>query len=222
LLFGNEEHCLGTKYLARTVIEGGRASWNKWFRRDSNGRARVQTRRELARLLHDPAAAEGWPEPRREPVRPDFRDKLGPARRWLQRRVGERWDDVFHELLRTFDPRTIAGRHIVFDHMLDWVRVDAGGILLPVIEARWPRKSDWIRDAGALARWLAGRRVLEAGTHRYWLLPTTRWSKVNGVPARVPTGRYRQDRALTKAEERAYLAFSPAARRAHWNERGRS
>lgn len=51
-----------------------------------------------------------------------FRDKLAPAQRWLASQVGRPWDKVYSELRAQFDSRTIAGAHVVNDHMLGWVR----------------------------------------------------------------------------------------------------
>jgi hypothetical protein len=51
-----------------------------------------------------------------------FYDKLAPAQRWLVAQVGRPWDKVYSDLCAEFDTRTVAGRHVVHDHMLHWVR----------------------------------------------------------------------------------------------------
>lgn len=108
--------------LSRTVIEGGRYRFAKFLRRSENAAARADQRAWIDAVHVDPDLAEDRSLDRvikrnRHPY-----DKLAVTRRWLRARCGRRWDDVFSELLARFDPRTIAGRHIVFDHMLRDVR----------------------------------------------------------------------------------------------------
>jgi hypothetical protein len=116
---------MSTKNLARTVIEGGRNRANKWFRHYSNHQDRAQAHEALARLRQDPDAEE-LALPRRKPVSPWFRDKLGPPERWLERNVGRPWSKVRAELFARFDTRTTAGRHIVFCHVLPWIETPPG------------------------------------------------------------------------------------------------
>lgn len=113
---------MATKNLARTVIEGGRAPYNKFNRRQSNRKMRAQVRAYMHRLGKDLDFYEERMEPSRRPVQPEFRDKTSPAYSWMRNRVGKSWNDSFSELLKTFDTRTTAGRHIVFDHLLYEVR----------------------------------------------------------------------------------------------------
>ncbi len=81
---------MSTKNLARTVIEGGRAWHNCWERRNSNGversweaqtSARLRTAIEVEELVYRP----------RQKVYACFRDKLGPAERWLAAQAGRPW-----------------------------------------------------------------------------------------------------------------------------------
>src|SRR5678815_2009635 len=99
---------MATKNLARTVIEGGRAHYNRFQRRHSNSVERTHAHvleRELCRAqeLDDVVF-----EPRQHVYR-GFHDKLGPARRWLRSQVGRPWDKVQSELFARFDSRTTAG-----------------------------------------------------------------------------------------------------------------
>lgn len=109
---------MSTKRLARTVIEGGRARYNKYERRHSHRAQRTREKRLCRRLRVDPELADEAAEPRREHVRKGFRDKLAPAERWLASHEGRPWLEVEGCILSRFDTRTIAGRHIVFDHLL--------------------------------------------------------------------------------------------------------
>ena len=108
---------MSTKNLARTVIEGGRYRSGSQLCRYKNRALRTRTRvapGDVAsgRDADDLTIRPVWKVGRR------FHDKLGPSVRWLASQVGRPWDLVRGELVRKFDPRTTAGRHIVFDHML--------------------------------------------------------------------------------------------------------
>jgi hypothetical protein len=110
------------KDLSRTVIEGGRRYSNCDSRRASHGEHRATTREWLDRVSVDPDAADAsdpLPLPR---VGKHFHDKLGPAQRWLAAQVGRPWDNVYADICARFDTRTVAGRHVVHDHLLAWVR----------------------------------------------------------------------------------------------------
>ncbi len=168
---------MSRKDLSRTVIEGGRYYHNCYFRRASHAVERATTRAWLDRVAVDLDEADETAPPPRPRVHKLFRDKLGPAKRWLASQVGRPWDKVYADLCAQFDTRTVAGRHVVHDHMLHWVRryddivpyrarfelvIDAHGIL---------RAPSWLgrswrqlrRDADAFAR---GR--FAASTHAGW------------------------------------------------------
>ncbi len=140
---------MGRKDLSRTVIEGGRYFHNCWQRRASHGRARARTREWLAHVEDDLDEAEASvPEPLAH-VGKMFRDKLAPAYRWIDSQVGRPWAKVRSELFARFDPRTIAGQHVLFDHML--------GEVLERGRPRPGRHQDWFVDAHGIlrrARWL--------------------------------------------------------------------
>jgi hypothetical protein len=165
------------KNLSRTVIEGGRYYSNSYFRRGSHGIERATTRQWLEQIALDVEEADARVVPVRPHVGKMFRDKLAPAHRWLVSQVGRPWSKVYSELCARFDTRTVAGRHVVYDHMLDWVKraeelqrrhsrydlvVDAHGIL---------RKGPWFGNSyprlrAAVLAWAAGRVC--ANTYRGW------------------------------------------------------
>jgi hypothetical protein len=173
--------------LSRTVIEGGRTYSNIVDRRQSHRTDRVHTRAWLGQVTLDPECAEETAPRARARVRKDFSDKLGAAFRWLERQVGRPWAKVEGELLAKFDARTVAGRHILFGHMLPsvgtgdpeasrgrvWYMVDAHGILRT---SRW-HKPNWSRLQRETNAWTAGRRA--APIHRGWW-----WFRM--VPQGVP------------------------------------
>jgi site-specific DNA-cytosine methylase len=196
-----------TKFLARTVIEGGRARYNKLERRSSHRTCRVQTRLANGLALSDVEDLE-WPT--LEPVYKGFDDKLGPARRFLESRVGRSWAKVYSELRQKFDTRTTAGRHIVFDHMLPWVQetqdrwprtyfcVDAQGRLKRV--QRNPRQKYWQspeplpESKVTLDAWVGSRAIGGRGSSLYWFEVTRMLC-------------FRQARELTPAEAKRYQDF---------------
>jgi len=165
------------KNLSRTVIEGGRAYYNCYQRRESHRIARAKTREWLDRVANDLVEADATVPPPRPSVHKSFYDKLAPAHRWLVAQVGRPWSKVYSELCARFDTRTVAGRHVVHDHMLDWVRrhdepyrghsrydlvIDAHGILRKPLwfGLSWPAMRAKVRT------WAAGRAC--ALTYRGW------------------------------------------------------
>lgn len=212
---------MSTKNLARTVIEGGRYRANAVDRRHSNAEERRATHVVERAACRDPDAFEDALWPVRDHVRKSFHDRLGAAERWLASQVGRSWNRVRAEIAERFDTRTIAGQHIVFDHLLpDWrdrdgrwrvnrrwtFRVDRHGILR-FAPPRWPRweRPPFVdaREESAIRAWAAGRRVITRGRKIYWLMPVVR--EFVGT-------RYRQDRALDEAETRTWASFSALAR----------
>ncbi len=47
-------------------------------------------------------------------------DHLGPLRRLLRSKVGQRWDDIYSELCQRLDSSTVTGQHVL-DHLWDYV-----------------------------------------------------------------------------------------------------
>lgn len=178
---------MSTKNISRTIIEGGRARRNKFERYQSNAAERAELRAFCHKAAH--ADVENLVTPSREKVGKDFRDKLGPIYRWLRTHLGQPWNAVYAKLLRTFDTRTTAGRHIVFDHVLRSVDyrheeanrgyydfyIDEAGLLRLSERNRWQR---WRRrDPNAvktaeLVAWVQGRKVMDYGVSMFWMAPT--------------------------------------------------
>lgn len=187
---------MSTKRLERTVIEGGRG--NKWERRHSNRPERAAQRAFLSEVRKDPLNADSDIIEERTHVYKDFRDKLNPMWRWLEAQVGRPWSEVRSEVFQKFDTRTIAGRHITFDHLLSNVTdtlsgrdergfiaenqtkysnryheyyVDANGILQrnAAREPRWWAGSVPEALLKEVAVWLQGRMIAEKGGVLHWV-----------------------------------------------------
>ena len=211
---------MSTKNLARTVIEGGRTRWSSWSRRHSHQEHRAAESAVLHRMraTGDPEGDDAAFAPLQSVYR-SFDDKLGPAKRWLERQVGRPWDAVRSDLLQRFDTRTTPGRHIVFDHMVPWVepdgprsswrefQVDARGILRKRPDNRYRssyrrRQEPLPRPQKDLERWLGGRRVAERGAIPFWFMPTL-------------SGGYRQDRRLDNEDARLWRSLPHWFRKLH-------
>lgn len=206
---------MSTKNLARTAIEGGRVGRNKWERRYSHTTERTSTREFCDKLKHDPNAADddGFFIKEKDKVHKEFNDKLGPMYRWLGQQVGKPWDEVRSDVIKTFDTRTTAGRHIVYDHLFQSVEVtpnvrlsyrrttgdentsyykydfyvDDKGILCQRKYISRKHRS-WRHkipawDTNYLASWLYGRVVGKVGNKYFWYVPADR-SQKNHAPAR--------------------------------------
>jgi hypothetical protein len=118
---------MSTKKLSRTVIEGGRHSYNKWERRHSHAEVRAEERDYLKQVMSNLELAEELEIGEKRPVMKEFTDKLAPMYRWLETQVGRPWSEVRSEVFTKFDTRTTAGRHITFDHLLrEIVETDSG------------------------------------------------------------------------------------------------
>lgn len=110
---------MSTKNLARTILEAGRvAKHYRCKRREVTRKQRTRLRAYMARAGNSADLFDAEPiyEPRRN--RGPQADKLGAPRRWLRSQVGRPWVKVEAEMLSKFSPRTLAGRHIVFEHLL--------------------------------------------------------------------------------------------------------
>lgn len=183
---------MATRNLARTVIEVGRTKWSKEGRR----RLRRAERRAGRRFCHEAECLDDLDDLRSAPVGLrkgwDFAqdDKLGPARRWMDSRVGRPWDEVFSELSVKFRNRGIALSHVVDTHMLSWVdtgnkekwwgafdyEVDDEGILRfgPDHDKPGPKIPPRPRNYLHALRWADGRKVIVRGRRCYWSNPD-RW-----------------------------------------------
>ncbi|MDD9941068.1 MAG: hypothetical protein OXU20_08530 [Myxococcales bacterium] len=186
---------MATKNLARTIIEGGRARYNKWDRNYSHKEERALTREYFARTREVEDGFEALSIGRRPKVYKGFSDKLGAPRRWLRSQVGRPWDKVRSEIFTRFNPRSLAGQHIIFDHLLQEVvihgvhdrwhawranlYVDRHGIL----RSEKPQKRPGIRFRYGygpvdipeqIRRWEDGRRVGGVAPALYWLIESGR------------------------------------------------
>jgi hypothetical protein len=203
---------MSTKNLARTVIEGGRARYNCWERRYSNGVARSWEAQTSARLRTAIELDELVYRARRKVYR-CFQDKLGPAERWLAAQAGRPWNKVRSELFQRFDARTTAGRHILYDHLLPSVElhrrrfvpveftVNCAGILKLKPQQKRPRQKFErpYEPSEQVRAWMAGRRVGQRGQAFFWFVQTD-------------SGAFRQTQRLTPSDVARFLALPQSYR----------
>lgn len=181
---------MATKNLARTVIEGGRGRYNKFDRRYSNRQNRRSARAFTHRACLDHEVADTCDILPRRKVYRGHRDRLAAAKRWLASFVGTPWNDVRAQIANRFDTRTIAGQHIVFDHLLPSVKdrpcygwchfdflVDGDGLLQehPLPQWRLSRRLRKMQPPGKVWHswaeihlWAQGRRVGRCGSTWFW------------------------------------------------------
>ncbi|MDO8425508.1 MAG: hypothetical protein Q7T01_03265 [bacterium] len=178
---------MATKNLARTPLEAGNTGFYQDVRREQRRQHRHESKAYCRRARGDIAVYENAAEP----VAPEHRnrrglynnelhgDRAGAVYAWIEAQVGRRWDDVYSDIRRMFDCRTLAGRHIVENHLprpSDFTRdgrdgtwysrngrlfLDDGGVLRmrPHQRSRWKTGSSNAPSKEALMSWLAGRRI---------------------------------------------------------------
>lgn len=183
---------MSTKNLARTVIEGGRTGFYKSDVDNFASSERAASRSYLRLVSRDPDAADDLAAPVRKPVQPSFADKIAPAYRFLDARIGKSWKKVFADVCAKFDLRTTPGRHIIQCHLLKVIArcgehrtqrygyylyfVDRHGILRAT-ERRRPRgvgtQAARVQpfDEKALLTWLGKRKVGQQGDRFVWWVP---------------------------------------------------
>jgi hypothetical protein len=192
---------MATKNLARTVVEGGRDTYSKLYRRLRN--------RSERRLRFD---LEGDPMHGQQRLGGSrgFADRLMPLERWLGSNVGRGWSNVYHEFCERFDKRTMKGWH-VRDHLLGMLGggrfswggpflVDDRGVLRRLPRARWTgRKRISPEEQARAMAWAAGRRVIVHTEAAFWT------ARVIDDPAPASP----QGRRLTLDELAIWKALAP-------------
>jgi len=115
---------MSTKRLSRTVLEGGRTRYEKRMRHLEQKAERARMRNYLANVKRDLEYADEYNCPIRRRIFEGFTDKLKPVYRYIDSKVGQRWDDVWSELSERFDLRSLSGYHICYQHVVPEVFPD--------------------------------------------------------------------------------------------------
>lgn len=219
---------MSTKNLARTIIEGGRRSVSKDARHDSN----VKNRRAINQFCHtlgnDPESWDDADIPLRRKYYKEFDDKLGPVYKWLDSKVGQRWDDVHSLICSTFDTRTIAGQHIVYDHLIRSVQtslpvdrynyykwfVDENGDLRAANRTKRSRYGKPVYSMSELRAWTGFRKVIDHGNAQFWTAEPTRigWAACRHGNFDCPYDRksyLKGDKDVGRGVYRVYECYQP-------------
>ena len=196
----------------------------------NNGEVRALRRERITEDYDGPRRTSMKPSHRRYCDRKYLNEYLNPLYRFLERRCGSRWDDVYSEIREHNRPGSAVGEHI-FQHLFDYVRVkttevslywgpdffvDDDGILQkspprerwtrPAPPDTWrPTDDEFIwhvqRDDGCWFEW----RLLEEPDDVYERLRLSYRGLPEGFSSELPrsSGRYGVLRTLSKAEKKA-------------------
>lgn len=206
---------MSTKNLAKAVIQGGRNGESKYDRRRSSQDLRVQTKQYLKAVTLDPNIYDEEFEPEIKVVYKAFYDRLGPMYRWIKKQVGRPWDEVRSEIFQKFDTKTVAGRHITFDHLLSEINETASGYddrgiiinsdtvrnwrhgffvengILCAIKNRYPKFVPFDKNyIDIVPSFLQGRIIGEKEGKLHWFCPTEGIWKAEFVQPKIGYMRY--------------------------------
>lgn len=109
---------MSTKKLSRTIVEGGQKRFEKFDRNYQHRSMRSKERQYLQKVKNDPEYCLDNDIKDVRVVIKNFNDRLAPLDRKLEQSIGRKWDDVWSELNKEFDSRTIKGWHLLYGHVL--------------------------------------------------------------------------------------------------------
>lgn len=210
------------------MLEAGqwRSGWR--LEKGANRAERNEARMRLGAARRDPELVEQLHIRPRDHLGKDFGpDKLGAAERWLLAQVGRPWAKVEGEIRSRFDTRSLAGRHLVFDHLLPgchrrpdsgWTVngrfvffVDRHGFLRARQRVSTKRPAKVRRET---VDWLADRKI---GIYRSSDRLTAYWLELVGTAPwlREWQPRYRQAARLDPSELERFAQLNSAERDAY-------
>lgn len=108
---------MSTKDKSKTALEAGTAKVSRYYLRLERKTQRVKRKQICKQITNDVELAEEFFDPKSS-VSKCFSDNVSFLQKYLQSKVGEVWDDVRSEIVKEFDSRSIAGKHILYDHIL--------------------------------------------------------------------------------------------------------
>ena len=171
---------MATRRLSRTIVEGGRASRDKYERKLQIKKNRRKSRDFCRKTLFDENAD----------LRPtvgihyyrEFHDRLSPLYNWMRAHVGTSWDIVYSKLCAVKSRESMQGWHFL-DHVKDMIftptgsnsngygfYIDEDGIIQEDprrIQKRPPNKELRKRYAD----WIGNRKIQLVGTKYFWYEP---------------------------------------------------
>lgn len=181
---------MSTKKLSRTIIEGGRDNYGKFDRNRQHRSMRSKERQYLQKVKIDfeYCLENDIGEIRKSNER--FTDKLAPLNRKLEQSIGRKWDDIWSELNKEFDFRTIKGWHLLYGHVLPLFFInsrfnkkyciDENGVIqknsirenyyLQLEKDRIEKKSWFKENSKNLIKWLNKRKIRYIDGILYWFV----------------------------------------------------
>ena len=182
---------MSTKRLDKTIIEGGRNNHNKWERRQSHAYVRAEEKFFCRKVAIDPEFAEDYIIDDAPHVYKEFKDKLKPLYRWLDKKIGQNWDLVYSDIKKEFDISTTPGRHVIEDHLLHSVArselingypayesfrkyyVDENNILqkTPKQKYKYSTINEKSFNYNVVENWLNGNMIGLIDSQPYWFMP---------------------------------------------------
>lgn len=192
---------MATKNLGRSAIEGGRTGWYKVRVSEIEDSLRTSTRTYKHRVQNDVEAWENEAEPVRRPYgkRGNQTDKLAGTYRMLDKLVGKPWAKVYALICEKFDGRTLAGRHVLIDHITNYVApnkeaADLQYHLYYIDDHGFFQKKEGYshnrytphrlskKFADKISTWLDGRSIIQMGSKLYWGVVSIKGYRAQLVP----------------------------------------
>jgi len=186
---------MSTKRLRKTILEGGRVKSCRMNEHYNTKSERAAVRAEMSKAAHDFEYDVDVPE-RKKDFR-EFTDKLKPVYRFLDSKVGKGWNNIRSEIAEKFDVRSLAGHHIVNQHMFASIKgaghqetsseygyynyyVDDRGIFRKAVRKAekfrynyYRDRQDFIKDKSQkVVEWLNRNKVGMVGGVLFWFVPT--------------------------------------------------
>lgn len=196
---------MSKKNLSRTIIEGGRTKRSKYYRENCIGSERTAVRTIISGSHGDSDFFDDVVIPKRDKSSKDFYDRLSSVERYLDSRVGKSWNKTFSYLKENFDIRTTAGRHLIYDHVLNDIAfskekhslydkiaryyVDKSGILRKNPKSKY-NPEERAKKEKEIREWLSGRMIGKVGNVLYWYNATT---KIGSLVFNFYYGRYESE-----------------------------
>ncbi len=216
---------MSTKRLARTIVEGGKRPGAT-----ENHRMNTKAERHLITQYCNQARYDEdleLPEFNEPHVYREFNDRLAPLYSYVKRQVGRPWDDVYSDIRRDNDIRTMKGWHIIdhakklidnrmhgiYRYSFGFYRDDDG--ILREYERYSPRyrfsKEDRQQIASIIA-WANGNIVLRIGNQLIWHEPIRKYRLITWASNSLREEYYHEgfrSAGIVTREQREYLYSLP-------------
>ena len=195
---------------------------------------RAATRVEMSKAANDYEYDVDVPERKKDFK--EFSDKLQPIYRFLDSKVGKGWNNIRSEIAKKFDVRSLAGYHIVCQHMFASIKgaghqetsseyshykyyIDDRGIFRKSKKIQYNyywNKKDFKDKSQETVKWLNKNKVGMVGGVLFWFVPTNpktinveyTWQGFNYINYNIfGQTRFRQSYKLDKKEVNYFISL---------------